>query len=115
MKSLAENLLMWSRLTFDPSTNACNLVIEVWDVKPRYMKLIAGNLLWSDLTSFPSLMVKPCMNYVTGNTDVPSLRLINCGTLVYCEARVYGRKSGSTGSATSTIGRILSKFGMCTQ
>ena len=35
------------------------LVLEVWDGKPTYRKLWAGNLLvWSDLTLDPSFKVK---------------------------------------------------------
>ena len=35
------------------------LVVEVWDRKPTYRKLWAGNLLvWSDLTLEPSFKVK---------------------------------------------------------
>ena len=35
------------------------LVLEVWDGKPTYRKLWAGNLLvWSDLTLGPSFKVK---------------------------------------------------------
>ena len=39
--------------------NRLLLVLEVWDGKPTYRKLSAGNLLvWSDLTLGPSFKVK---------------------------------------------------------
>ena len=71
-KSWAENRLVWSDLTLEPSFKVKRgkpnlkvlitrllLVIQVWDGKPTYRKSWAGNILmWLDLTFGPSFKVK---------------------------------------------------------
>ena len=64
-KSWAENLLMWSDLTLDPSFKVKRvhpnlnvlishllLILDICNVKPTQSISWAGNLLMSDLTSF---------------------------------------------------------------
>ena len=70
-KSWAENLLMWSDLTLNPSFKVKRgrpnlkgfitrllLILQVCNVKPTCRILWAGNLLMSDLTFGPSFKVK---------------------------------------------------------
>ena len=70
-KSWAENLLMWSDLTLNPSFKVKRgqpnlkgfithllLILEVCNVKPTCSIMWAGNLLMSDLTFGPSFKVK---------------------------------------------------------